>query len=61
VQRASLWVQGKEIKLAMGLHSRSIVCFLFFLFVIGLIHLFEKNMDDAPTPILGPIVYTLAM
>jgi hypothetical protein len=22
---------------------------------------FEKNMDDAPTPILGPIVYTLAM
>ncbi len=41
-----------------------VMYFLLFLFVLGMIHLFEffeKKKDDAPTPILGPIVYTLAM
>jgi hypothetical protein len=37
------------------------ICFFFFLFTHDPIHLFEKNMNDAQTKNLGPVIHTLGM
>jgi hypothetical protein len=42
-------------------HYKSVFSFFFFLSAIGPIHVFEKEMDDTQTQILGPVMHALGM